>query len=77
MNPWWITGFTDGDGTFTITSGSNTTKSGWSFKLLFQLVAANNPSNREMFEIKTYFFGHINISVTDNTIRYAVSYQII
>lgn len=37
LNPWWITGITDGDGTFSILAGNNTTKSNWAFRPVFQL----------------------------------------
>lgn len=74
INPWWITGITDGDGTFSIIAGNNTTKSNWAFRPVFQLAAANNPLNLKMLEaIKTYFgVGYIQINTKDNTIRYRV-----
>lgn len=69
LNPWWITGITDGDGTFSILAGNNTTKSNWAFRPVFQLAAANNPLNLEMLEeIKNYFgVGYIQNSIKDNT----------
>ena len=74
LNPWWITGITDGDGTFSIIAGKNTTKSQWAFRPVFQLAASNNPLNLEMLEaIKNYFgVGYIQINNKDNTIRYRV-----
>ena len=70
LNPWWITGITDGDGTFSIIAGKNTTKSQWAFRPVFQLAASNNPLNLEMLEaIKIYFgVGYIQINNKDNTI---------
>lgn len=74
INPWWITGITAGDGTFSIIAGSNTTKSTWASRPVFQLAAANNSINLEMLEaIKSYFaVGSIQICTSDNTIRYRV-----
>jgi hypothetical protein len=76
INPWFITGLTDGDGSFIISIvKSKTNKIGWSILILYQIVAENNPANYIMLNnIKTFFgVGNIINNSRDNTIVYSVS----
>ena len=63
LNPWWIVGFTDGEGCFSISTFRNsTTKSG--FQTLYEFVITQGEKSRNSFEaIKEYFgCGHIYIN---------------
>jgi hypothetical protein len=76
LNPWFITGFTDGEGSFTFSVvKSNSNKIGWAILIHFNLVAKNNPANLSMFQsIQQYFgIGQIVTAKTDNYIRYVVN----
>jgi LAGLIDADG endonuclease len=75
LNPWFITGFTDGEGCFAINIYKATTAIGWSVGLIFMLVAKNNPSNLGMFEeIKNFFgVGSIKVEKNGSVIRYWVT----
>ena len=65
INPWFITGFTDGEGCFYIkVRPSINTKIGWTVELYFNLVAKNNPVNLAMFEEIKQFFGVGRVRVT-------------
>ena len=58
INPWYLTGFTDGDGSFTFSiKRAHTNQTGWGVSSEFYLVAANNPANRNQFELIKQFFG--------------------
>ena len=76
LNPWTVTGLTDGDGSFYVTiSKSVKNKIGWSVSINFQIVASENSANMQMLELVKSFFGNIgNISKhkSDNTLRYTV-----
>lgn len=66
INPWYVTGITDGDGCFTVSVSRNPKKSVtvkpsdtsyWRIELLFILTAEINPANLAMLEsIKEYFY---------------------
>jgi len=76
LNPSFVTGFTDGEGSFSfsvVKSTSNTT--GWALLLKFNLVAANNPANYTMLVSIQQFFGIGKIVYSkDNTyIRFIVN----
>lgn len=76
INPWFVTGFTDGEGCFSIGIRKATTSIGWSVGLEYRLVAKNNPANLKMFEEIHNFFGFGHIRVTENNgtvIRYQVN----
>lgn len=74
LNPWAITGLTDGDGSFYIAiSKSAKNLIGWSVSINFQIVASANSANMKMLGLVKSFFGDIgNISKhnSDNTLRY-------
>lgn len=76
LNPWFVTGFTDGEGCFSIGIRKATTSIGWSVGLEYRLVAKNNPANLKMFEEIQNFFGFGHIRVNENNgavIRYQVN----
>lgn len=74
--PLFITGLTDGDGTFTVLVFKNkNTKLKWTVKLEFTICASNNPANLKMLgEVQNYFgdIGHVYTQSTDNTCRFTV-----
>ena len=69
LNPWTVTGLTDGDGSFYVTiakSARNTV--GWSVLISFQIVASINNANLLMLEeVKSYFSGLAAASVPTPT----------
>ena len=52
LNPFYISGFTDGEGcfSFSITKNQNQ-KIGWAVRLTFNLIGTNNPSNKKQFNL--------------------------
>lgn len=63
LNPWYITGITDGDGNFSISIIKNKNKTGWLVIPSFTISAGINPANYQMLlNIKSYLgdIGHIN-----------------
>jgi hypothetical protein len=55
LDPWWVTGFTDGEGNFTIkTIKSKTTIIGYTVRLVYQI--SLHPSDKEiLYKLKSYF----------------------
>nr|YP_009493156.1 LAGLIDADG endonuclease [Ganoderma leucocontextum]AWJ63951.1 LAGLIDADG endonuclease [Ganoderma leucocontextum] len=76
LDPWQVTGLTDGDGSFYVTiSKSVKNEIGWSVSINFQIVASENSANVQMLELVKSFFcniGNISRHGSDNTIRYTV-----
>lgn len=73
--PWFISGLTDGDGTFVVLVFRNSRRLGWTVKLEFTICAALNSANYDMLKnIQTYFggIGHIHAETSDNTYRFTV-----
>lgn len=71
---WWLTGLTDGDGTFYVSIYQY--NGYWKIIPGYSLVAGLNPANLIMLrKIRSYFNnrGHIFISKRDNTYRYTVT----
>lgn len=81
LNPWWIVGFTDGEGCFSVSRFRNsTTKSG--YQTLYEFVITQGEKSRSALEaIKSYFdCGHIYINRrydnhNYNLLRYCVRKQ--
>jgi len=73
LDPWWVTGFYDGDGTFTIkTVVSKTTKIGYTVRLLYQISV--HPSDIEiLYKLKTYFNNVGDILVYKDNVSYRVT----
>jgi hypothetical protein len=59
LNPWFVTGYTDAEGCFTILIVHNSpTRPGGKFNYNFEIGAVNNPANRRFFlESLVVFFG--------------------
>ena len=77
INPWFITGITDSDGSFYVTISKSTKNIvGWSVSINYQIVSSINSANLTMMEQINSFFGNIgNISKheKDNTLRLTIS----
>ena len=57
LNPWTVTGLTDGDGSFYVAiSKSVKNKIGWPVSNNFQIVASENSANMQMLELVKSFF---------------------
>ena len=74
LNPWFITGFTDGDGSFYIALRKDSScKHGFSIGLEYKLVAEVNNLNLKLLEsVKSYFNEIGTISKDKNTYQYVV-----
>lgn len=75
LNPWFVTGLTDGDGNFALRLVRTTTGIGWGIALSYSVVAANNLANQLMLDQLKIFFGglgSITVNSSDNTISYSV-----
>lgn len=60
INPFWVSGLTDGDGSFWVTvTKSKTTKTGWAVSPYFSIAAANNPPNLDMLNGINQYWGEI------------------
>jgi LAGLIDADG endonuclease len=58
LNPWFVTGLTDAEGSFYIViSQSKTNLIGWTVKPFFQTGASNNPANLRLLQSLQTFFG--------------------
>lgn len=56
LDPWWIVGFVDGEGCFSVsTFKNNTTKSG--YQTLFEFVVTQGEKSREALESIQKYFG--------------------
>lgn len=71
LNPWWVTGYTDGEGNFTIkTIAAKTTKIGYTVRLIYQITV--HPNDIEILHrIKAFF----NVGQIVHT-RHYVSYRV-
>lgn len=81
LDPWWIVGFVDGEGCFSISTFKNHTCSS-GYQTLFEFVITQGESSRTAMEaIKTYFgCGHIYINKRydnhkEHLLRYCVRKQ--
>ena len=82
LNPWWIVGFVDGEGCFSVSRFRNRTcKSG--YQTLFEFVITQGESSRAAMEaIKEYFgCGHIYVNHRtdnhhENLLRFCVRKQL-
>ena len=73
LDPWWVTGYTDGDGCFTIkTIAAKTTIIGYTVRLTYQISV--HPSDIEiLYKLKAYFNNVGNIIITKNYVSYRVT----
>jgi hypothetical protein len=74
IDPYYITGFTDGEGCFYFSIVENSNKIGWRVKIGFKLVASNNPANLIMLNtVRDYFgVGIVKLSSNPNVLVYLV-----
>jgi LAGLIDADG endonuclease len=71
LNPWFVTGYTDAEGTFVTSIYKSFTKIGWAVQLKFSLVASNNPANLRLFQsLQTFFSGG---RISQNILRFVVT----
>jgi len=57
LHPQWVTGFTDGEGSFSISAWKSQTKTGWKFKHLFT-IAVHKKDQMILELIKSFFGGY-------------------
>jgi LAGLIDADG endonuclease len=78
INPFFITGLTDGDGSFwVLINKSKTTKTGWSIVPYYSIAAGNNPANLDMLiKINQYFEekGKIRLKTFKNSEAYELEF---
>lgn len=64
IEPYYVTGLTDGDGSFYFSLSKNKETGKWYVKIGFEIVAENNPANYLMLkEVQNFFNGIGNIIV--------------
>lgn len=72
LNPWWVTGFVDAEGSFGI---NNTTSNTGSFKIGLQFKVSQNAPNRDVIEKLIDYFGggkvHVDKAST-NTLKFQI-----
>ena len=81
LNPWWIVGFVDGEGCFSVSTFKNKTcKSG--YQTLFEFVVTQGERSKEALEAIKEYFGCGNIYINRrydnhnyNLLRYCVRRQ--
>jgi hypothetical protein len=72
--PWFVTGYTDAEGSFTIgITKSKTHSLGWHVKPKFVIGTLNNPANREFLELFQVFFGGGSIYLGGNQLYFIIS----
>uniref|UniRef100_UPI0030DF1BFC hypothetical protein n=1 Tax=Dematophora necatrix TaxID=2751867 RepID=UPI0030DF1BFC len=75
LNPWFITGFTDGEGYFSIGISKNKNKVGWQVKLEFG-ISLHEKDRALLEDIQKYFStGNIFIHPTQKIINYRVLFK--
>jgi hypothetical protein len=74
LNPWFVTGLSDGDGSFYIVLRKDSTcRFGFSISLEYKVVAGVNPLNLKLLELVQSFFGGMGIISKDkNTYHYVI-----
>lgn len=75
LNPWFVTGYTEGEGSFSIRIRTNSSSSfGYRISIVYSIGAEINPLNLELLEkIKDYFGGVGSISKSGMMYYYEVS----
>ena len=74
LNPWFVTGITDGDGSlYIILRKDPTCRFYYSIGLEYKVVAEVNPFNLKLLKQIQYFFGGVGtISIDKNTYQYVI-----
>jgi len=76
LNPYFITGLIDSDGSLGVVITPKFTGIGWQVQLHFSIAAANNYANRVMFDAINLYFGDIGrivLGTKPNTIAFVVT----
>lgn len=76
LNPWFITGISDGDSNFYVGIYQGRSRVGWRVEPSYRLTAGNNPANKILLDQVRLFFGGIgSITVTNsnNSLNYTVT----
>lgn len=75
LHPWFVTGYTDGEGSFSIRTRKKLNSSlGYQVSLVFSIVAEENPLNLILLErIQDYFNGEGSMSKSGNMYSYEIS----
>jgi len=75
LHPWFVTGYTDGEGSFSIRMRKKLNSSlGYQVSLVYSIVAEQNPLNLILLEkVKEYFKGEGSISKSANMYSYEIS----
>ena len=75
LHPWFVTGYTDGEGSFSIRMRKKLNSSlGYQVSLAYSIVAEQNPLNLILLEkVKEYFKGEGSISKSANMYSYEIS----
>lgn len=73
LHPWWVTGYTDGEGCFTIkTIAAKTTKIGYTVRLTYQ-VSVHHSEIELLYKLKSFFNNVGSIITTENYVSYRVT----
>ena len=70
--PWFVTGYTDAEGSYPFSLLRSKTKIGWRVLPSFEIGALNNSANRKLLESFKTFFGGGQIYLTGNQLYYKV-----
>jgi len=76
IDPYYVTGLIDGDGSFYFSLSKNKKNNKWYINIGFTIVASNNPANYLMLkEVKNFFngIGNINLHKNYNTLHFVVT----
>ncbi len=75
LHPWYVTGYSDGDSSFSIrTRSSSTNELGFSVGIVYSIGAEINPENKHLLTlIKNYFHGAGSVSKCANMYVYEIS----
>lgn len=73
LNPYYVTGFADGEGSFSVTvSPRKTLRTGWEIRPSFS-ISQNVASRGVLYQLKEFFkCGYVRPSRSDNTMKYEV-----
>jgi LAGLIDADG endonuclease len=76
LNPYFITGLIDSDGSLGVVITPKPTGIGWQVQLQFSIAAGDNYANRMMFDSINLFFGEIGrivLGTKPNTIAFVIT----
>ena len=75
LHPWFITGFTDGEGSFSIRIRTKSNSQlGFNISIVYSICAEVNPLNLKLLELVKHYFGGVgSISKSNNMYYYEIS----